>query len=86
MRSPAYDWPARPHWPAERRPASSTQPTRSPFTPSSNGRLSFLGIPEVIDGTLQQLPGAPIRAFETLYEADREARAVAGELIGALAA
>ena len=50
------------------------------------GRLSFTGIADVIDGTLQRLPGAPVRAFESLYDADREARAVAGELIGALAA
>ncbi|HEX4114697.1 MAG TPA: 1-deoxy-D-xylulose-5-phosphate reductoisomerase [Solirubrobacteraceae bacterium] len=41
------------------------------------GRLSFLGIAEVIERTLDVLPGAPIRAFESLYEADREARRVA---------
>jgi len=43
------------------------------------GRLSFLGIPAVIEDTLAQLPAQPIRAFETLYDADREARAVATE-------
>jgi 1-deoxy-D-xylulose-5-phosphate reductoisomerase len=48
-----------------------------------NGRLSFLGIPAVIEETLARLGSAPIRAFETLYEADREARAVAGELLAA---
>ncbi len=41
------------------------------------GRLPFLGIAEVIERTLDVLPGAPIRAFESLYEADREARRVA---------
>ncbi|HXC45654.1 MAG TPA: 1-deoxy-D-xylulose-5-phosphate reductoisomerase [Solirubrobacteraceae bacterium] len=41
------------------------------------GRLPFLGIAEVIERTLAVLPGGPIRAFESLYEADREARRVA---------
>ena len=44
-------------------------------------RLGFLGIGEVIEATLERLPGEPVRAFESLYEADREARAVASELI-----
>jgi 1-deoxy-D-xylulose-5-phosphate reductoisomerase len=47
------------------------------------GRLSFLGIPAVIEETLGRLGSRPIRAFETLYEADREARAIAGELLSA---
>jgi 1-deoxy-D-xylulose-5-phosphate reductoisomerase len=46
-----------------------------------DGRLSFLGIPAVIEAALERLPSAPVRAFESLYEADREARAVAAELI-----
>ncbi|HVF78699.1 MAG TPA: 1-deoxy-D-xylulose-5-phosphate reductoisomerase [Solirubrobacteraceae bacterium] len=46
-------------------------------------RLSFLGIPAVIEGTLERLPAAPVRAFESLYEADREARAIAAELVEA---
>ncbi|HEY3866312.1 MAG TPA: 1-deoxy-D-xylulose-5-phosphate reductoisomerase [Solirubrobacteraceae bacterium] len=41
------------------------------------GRLAFNGIPEVIERTLSALPPAPVRAFESLYEADREAREVA---------
>jgi 1-deoxy-D-xylulose-5-phosphate reductoisomerase len=45
------------------------------------GRLDFLGIPAVIEQTLERLPAAPVRAFESLYEADREARAVAAELV-----
>jgi 1-deoxy-D-xylulose-5-phosphate reductoisomerase len=43
-------------------------------------RLGFAAIPAVIEGTLERLPAAPVRAFESLYEADREARAVATEL------
>jgi 1-deoxy-D-xylulose-5-phosphate reductoisomerase len=45
------------------------------------GRLHFNGIPAVIERTLAQLPVTPVRAFESLYEADREARAVAGEAV-----
>jgi 1-deoxy-D-xylulose-5-phosphate reductoisomerase len=48
-------------------------------------RLDFLGIPAVIEGALERLPAAPVRAFESLYEADREARAVAAELAAARA-
>ena len=51
-----------------------------------DGRLGFLGIPAVIEGTLERLDAEPVRAFESLYDADREARAVAGELVGAVAA
>jgi 1-deoxy-D-xylulose-5-phosphate reductoisomerase len=50
-----------------------------------NDRLPFTGIAEVIDATLQELPGTPVRAFESLFVADREAREVAGEQIGARA-
>jgi 1-deoxy-D-xylulose-5-phosphate reductoisomerase len=45
------------------------------------GRLDFLGIPAVIEETLELLPPQPVRAFESLYDADREARAVATELV-----
>ncbi len=38
------------------------------------GRLPFLGIPAVIEETLGELGPQPVRAFESLYEADREAR------------
>ena len=47
------------------------------------GKLSFLGIPAVIEGALERLPASRVRAFESLYEADREARAVAAELVEA---
>jgi 1-deoxy-D-xylulose-5-phosphate reductoisomerase len=45
------------------------------------GRLDFLGIPAVIEESLERLPAGPVRAFESLYEADREARALAAELV-----
>jgi 1-deoxy-D-xylulose-5-phosphate reductoisomerase len=45
------------------------------------GGLSFLGIAAVIEGTLERLPAAPVRAFESLYEADHDARAIAAELV-----
>jgi 1-deoxy-D-xylulose-5-phosphate reductoisomerase len=48
-----------------------------------NGRLDFLGIPAVIEETLARLPAQLVRAFESLYEADREARALAAELVAA---
>jgi len=49
------------------------------------GRLPFNGIAAVIERTLERLPGTPVRAFESLYDADREARALAGEAVAALA-
>src|SRR5206468_8197395 len=45
------------------------------------GRLPFLGIAAVIEETLARLGAAPVRAFESLYEADREARTVSSELV-----
>jgi 1-deoxy-D-xylulose-5-phosphate reductoisomerase len=50
------------------------------------GRLPFLGIAEVIEDTLATLPPEPVRAFDTLLDADRRARTIAGDLIGAAAA
>jgi len=49
------------------------------------GRLRFVEIPEVIERTLAALGSQPVRAFESLYEADREARSHAGEIVAALA-
>jgi 1-deoxy-D-xylulose-5-phosphate reductoisomerase len=49
------------------------------------GSLRFLEIPAVIEQTLSELGSEPVRAFESLYEADREARRVAGEAVAALA-
>jgi 1-deoxy-D-xylulose-5-phosphate reductoisomerase len=50
-----------------------------------SGGLRFLEIPVVIERTLEELGSEPVRAFESLYEADREARRVAGEAVAALA-
>jgi 1-deoxy-D-xylulose-5-phosphate reductoisomerase len=49
------------------------------------GSLRFLEIPKVIERTLSELGCEPVRAFESLYEADRGARRVAGEAVAALA-
>ena len=48
------------------------------------GRLRFVEIPQVIERTLSELPGEPVRAFESLYDADRRARTVAGEAVAGL--
>ncbi len=44
-------------------------------------RLPFMGIPAVIEDTLERLGVEPVVAFESLYAADREARALAAELV-----
>ena len=48
------------------------------------GRLGFLEISEVIERTLSELGSEPIRSFESLYEADRLARALAADAVVAL--
>jgi 1-deoxy-D-xylulose-5-phosphate reductoisomerase len=50
-----------------------------------SGRLPFMGIPAVIEQTLERVPAARVHAFDSLYQADGDARAVAGGLVGALA-
>ena len=45
------------------------------------GRLSFLGIAEVIETTLESVPASRVHAFETLYAADARAREIAGSLV-----
>ena len=40
-----------------------------------------MGIPAVIEGTLERLPRAAVHSFESLYDADAEARRIAGELV-----
>ncbi len=47
------------------------------------GRLGFLGIPEVIERTLDQVGATPVHGFEALYGADADARRVASEFVGA---
>jgi 1-deoxy-D-xylulose-5-phosphate reductoisomerase len=44
-------------------------------------RLRFLDIAAVIEETLESLPSGPVHSFDSLGEADGEARRVAGELV-----
>jgi 1-deoxy-D-xylulose-5-phosphate reductoisomerase len=48
-----------------------------------DGQLGFMGIPTVIEATLEQLGSNRVHSFESLYEADREARRVAAEAVQA---
>jgi 1-deoxy-D-xylulose-5-phosphate reductoisomerase len=48
------------------------------------GRLGFLEISQVIERTLSELGSQPVRAFESLYEADRQARTAAEQAVAAL--
>ena len=49
------------------------------------GRIPFTGIPEVIDRTLEAIPGGPVRHFEDLFDVDATAREHARGLIEGLA-
>ncbi len=49
------------------------------------GQLPFMGIPAVIETTLEQLPGKRVHSFDTLYAADADARRIAAEQVGAFA-
>jgi 1-deoxy-D-xylulose-5-phosphate reductoisomerase len=49
------------------------------------GRIRFLDIAAVIEETLGQLPSGPVHSFDSLADADRDARQVAGELVHARA-
>jgi 1-deoxy-D-xylulose-5-phosphate reductoisomerase len=51
-----------------------------------DGELSFLGIAEVIERALADLPAEPVRHFSDLYRADAAARARADELVEGVAA
>jgi 1-deoxy-D-xylulose-5-phosphate reductoisomerase len=46
------------------------------------GQMPFTAIPVVVQRSLEALPASPPTHFEDLYEADRRAREVAGELAG----
>jgi 1-deoxy-D-xylulose-5-phosphate reductoisomerase len=50
------------------------------------GRLRFLDIAAVIEETLEMLPPQPVHSFESLGEADGEARRVASDLVAERAA
>jgi 1-deoxy-D-xylulose-5-phosphate reductoisomerase len=45
------------------------------------GRLPFMGIPAVIEQTLERVPPAGVHSFDSLYQADGDARAIASELV-----
>jgi 1-deoxy-D-xylulose-5-phosphate reductoisomerase len=45
------------------------------------GRLGFMGIPAVIEQTLERVGAGAVHSFDSLYEADARARDVAGELV-----
>jgi 1-deoxy-D-xylulose-5-phosphate reductoisomerase len=47
-----------------------------------NDDLDFMGIPAVIETALEQLPARRVHSFDTLYQADAEARRVAAAAIG----
>jgi len=49
-----------------------------------DGRLRFLEIPDVIEHTLEQIDSEPVSSFESLYEADRRARELAGHTVARL--
>jgi len=49
------------------------------------GRIPFTGIPEVIDQTLEAIPGGPVRSFDDLFDTDAAARGHARGLIEGLA-
>jgi 1-deoxy-D-xylulose-5-phosphate reductoisomerase len=49
------------------------------------GRLRFIDIAAVIEETLDELPASPVHSFDSLVDADREARRRAGELVHARA-
>jgi 1-deoxy-D-xylulose-5-phosphate reductoisomerase len=46
-----------------------------------SGRLGFMGIPAVIEQTLDRVGASGVHSFDSLYDADARAREVAGELI-----
>ena len=49
------------------------------------GRIPFTGIPEVIDRTLEAIPGGAVRHFEDLFDIDSAARRHARGLVEGLA-
>jgi 1-deoxy-D-xylulose-5-phosphate reductoisomerase len=50
------------------------------------GRLPFGGIATIIEQALERLGTQPVHSFESLYAADGEARATAGDLVEARSA
>jgi 1-deoxy-D-xylulose-5-phosphate reductoisomerase len=50
-----------------------------------SGRLGFMGIPAVIEQTLERVGASGVHSFDSLYDADARAREVAGELVAVTA-
>ncbi|EHN10452.1 1-deoxy-D-xylulose 5-phosphate reductoisomerase [Patulibacter medicamentivorans] len=50
-----------------------------------DGRIGFLDIAAIVEQSLETVEVGPVRAFETLYAADRAARDAAAELVAARA-
>jgi 1-deoxy-D-xylulose-5-phosphate reductoisomerase len=48
-----------------------------------DGRLPFLAIAEAVETALERVPASRVHGFETLYDADAQARRVVEDLIGA---
>ena len=48
---------------------------------SEMGRLGFMGIPAVIEQTLETVGASGVHSFDSLYDADARARDVAGEYV-----
>jgi 1-deoxy-D-xylulose-5-phosphate reductoisomerase len=46
-----------------------------------DGRIPFTGIPEVVEGALEEIPARVPTHFDDLYAADAQAREVAGRLV-----
>jgi 1-deoxy-D-xylulose-5-phosphate reductoisomerase len=51
-----------------------------------DGRIPFTGIPEVVEGALEEIPPSVPTHFDHLYAADAEARELAGRLVERLPA
>jgi 1-deoxy-D-xylulose-5-phosphate reductoisomerase len=49
------------------------------------GRIGFLAIAEIVEGTLEKVAPRSVHAFEMLYAADRSAREAAAALVDARA-
>jgi 1-deoxy-D-xylulose-5-phosphate reductoisomerase len=45
------------------------------------GRLGFIDIPRVIEGSLESVEPAPVESFDDLYDADADARSAASALV-----
>ena len=77
-RLPACGWPARPGSPGGTAPCTLNAANEIAVHAFLGGRLRFLQIAEVIEETLDRLPARRVHSFDSLADADAEARRVAG--------